>query len=217
MPRTGPSFSLFLISALALSLLPNIGSADVPVIDTVKADPVALFARDATKVVFTAHVVTGSQNAPEKVRLLRLQGSGNEDEVSLMRDDGAHGDLVKNDGIYTCMITLKEPNAGLLSFTVEAIYPNSSSIRSHPIFMNVIGGTTSKGRRRMMRTQEHAQELYTRLLKEKGLEQARKETSTWLIAQSGVAAVFPAANQGLFVQYNSGVRMIIEAPPPAAK
>ena len=140
MPRPGKTFRRLWVLILSLPLVPCTLFAEKPSIDSTKMDPSTIFARKSMKVVFSAHVADRPSHVPSKVRLLRLQAAGNEREVSVMRDDGTQGDLVKNDGTYACTFTMKEPIAGLLSFTVEAAYSDSPEpVRSRPFFVNVMG------------------------------------------------------------------------------
>jgi hypothetical protein len=105
-----------------------------------KSDLEAVNVHEQTVVTFTAQITPTTTPLPVKVRLSRLQWSGTDKEVALMHDDGSHGDEVKNDGIYSTQLKLKEPIIGLLSFTAEAVYPNHMKLRSRPLFLNVVGG-----------------------------------------------------------------------------
>ncbi len=183
-------------------LLSSAGAADRS-IDTVAAEPPAIFARDATKVLFSARLTSGGP-APSRVKLLRLQAAGNERAVCSM---------VETHGLYTCTIKLKEPSAGLLGFTVEADYPDVvAPVRSKPFFYNVIGGSSSKERNAMLKTQQRARVLYDSIQKDKGFAEAQRQTVAWLLKQPGVVSVRSEVNHDLAVQYNSGIRMILEAP-----
>ena len=122
-------------------LIPCKLCAVTPSIETLQAKPYEIIVHESTQVTISARIAGDPRRVPSKVRLLRLQWAGNEREVSRMWDDGTHGDRVKNDGLYTCKLKLKEPVTGVVSFRVEAFYPDRPEpVRSQPIFITVVGG-----------------------------------------------------------------------------
>jgi hypothetical protein len=143
--KRNPMERRLLIKFRTLSLLGCLALATplwaaTPAVDNVHIDPPELIVHEKTQITVSARVSADASGAPTKVRLMRLQWAGNEREVVRLRDDGKHGDTVKNDGIYTCQFNVKEPILGLLSFTVEALYSNHTRVRSKPIFIQVSGG-----------------------------------------------------------------------------
>ena len=126
-------FSAFLLIPCALH-------AQGVAIDSFTVVPNEIYALKSTPVVISAHVSHPSTLVLKKVNLRRLQADGNFTKVAEMRDDGSHGDLVKNDGTYTIALKLKEPIAGMLAYQIELVFSNNvSPMYSKPLFIKVIG------------------------------------------------------------------------------
>ena len=131
----------FLAGTLGL-LLTGTAWAGVPPIDSIHVDPPEVQAHTLVKMTFTAHIAADAQHIPVSVKLLRLQWSGNETPVSKMYDDGTHGDVTRKDGTYTCVLKLKEPVIGLLSFRIQVKYKGMRTpVTSQAIFVNVNGSS----------------------------------------------------------------------------
>ena len=89
---------------------------------------------------------------------MRLEGTGIESEVATMQDDGAAPDQTKGDGIYSSVVTIKEPLPGTLSFTVQANYIDvPRPVRSRPAFLTIAHGVSSKEKNAMLKIQQQAQ------------------------------------------------------------
>jgi hypothetical protein len=128
------------ISLLSLAFMPCALFAAGISIDSFTVVPSEIYAHKSVTVVFTAHIANLNTPLPAKVKLRRLQADGNMADVSVMRDDGTHGDFAKNDGNYTSTLKLKEPVSGLLCFTVKADFPNNMApLLSKPLFVKVMG------------------------------------------------------------------------------
>lgn len=56
------------------------------------------------------------------VNLLRVRPDGGKAVVSRMYDDGSHGDIHANDGTFTVLLEVAEPNPAVLTFQVSAGY-----------------------------------------------------------------------------------------------
>jgi len=56
------------------------------------------------------------------VNLLRVRPDGGKTVVSRMYDDGSHGDIHANDGTFTVLLEVAEPNPAVLTFQVSAGY-----------------------------------------------------------------------------------------------
>jgi hypothetical protein len=204
-----------LLLTTLLSLLPFHLWAFTPSVGDAQVDPNGIFTQTPTQVTFTSRVAVDPKHIPAPVQLLRLQATGGFQVVSAMWDDGSNGDRVKGDGIYTCTLAMKEPQAGLLSFYVEASYPGMAEpVRSHPMFISVIGGVTKKDKKALLKTQKQADELLQKIAKEKGLEEAKKETMAWLSKQPTVSGVTSTPGEDIFVQYKAGVAMTLHPVPP---
>jgi hypothetical protein len=101
----------------------------------------------------------------------------------------------------------------MVSFTAEADYPDRSiPLRSRPAFVAVVGGISKSDRKMMVKLQTDGQNLYESLAREKGLEQARKETAVWLTKQPGVASVRSMLNYDISVQFTSGATLWVKPP-----
>src|SRR3989344_5345156 len=168
------------------------------------ASPDMVFVKESIPVVFTARITGPSGLSPDHVKLMRLEGSGSESESCVMKADSA---------LYTCSLRIKERNSGILSFTAEASYADRAvPLRSRPVFITVVGGTTAKERKSVLKLQRRANAPYESLAQQKRREQARKETVAWLVKQPGVVSVRTAPSQNLSVQLSSGITLWVKAP-----
>ncbi len=178
-----------------------------------KIYPDMIFMEERTPVVFTAQLQNSAQRTPTQVRLMRLEGSGHQSQACLMKDTAPSSQTPAGNRIYTCKLSLKETTPGMLSYQVEAEYSDEVvPLRSKPAFLTVVGGVSAKERKEMLRIQAQGQSLYIRLAKQKGLEQARKETSVWVIKQPGVLGLRSLPNRDISVQFNSGSSLWLRAP-----
>src|SRR5262249_5655499 len=120
------------------------------------------------------------------------------------------------DGIYTCLLDLKEPVAGLLGFYVVADYSDPMGrVQSHPLFVNVIGGASRKEKKEMLKSQQEAHKLLVQWSKEKGTERAKRDVMVWLTEQPTVTGVSSAPGQDIVIQYRTGITVKVPVEPTA--
>lgn len=100
------------------------------------ADPEGIQQNTSNSIVFTA-IVAHYSVAPTEISLHRINGDENI-VVGKMRDDGLGADLQGNDGVYTAMILLTEPNEGTIPFSASGFFPGVSGERfSAPFVLRV--------------------------------------------------------------------------------
>jgi hypothetical protein len=202
----------FLI-ALLLPLLAA-ASASAASVELFPPRPNVLLIREPTATLFTARVQSEPGRHPAQVRLLRLQANGNLTEASAMWDNGTHADNTANDQIYTCKLEMKEPEEGIISYTAEALYPDTLlPVRSRATFIKIFGGLSAKEKKAMVKTVNRAGQMYARLEKERGLIPAQRETLAWLLKQEGVVSATLISKRDMYIQFLSGAGMILNGPP----
>lgn len=177
-----------------------------------KVYPDMIFIEERSAVVFAAHLQNSATRNPTQVRLMRLEGSGNAREACVMKETSAKPATPEN-RIFACTLSLKEKTPGLLSYHVEAEYIDEAvPLRSKPAFVTIVGGVTPKERKEMLKIQSQGQSLYVKLAQQKGLIQARKETTAWVMKQQGVLGLRTLPNHDISVQFTSGSTVWLRAP-----
>ena len=111
---------LFLISAACLATM-----VASPTIGTVTVNPQSIVAATATNVLVTAPISDSSLIAGS-VRLIQRDANGGLTAIlGTMTDDGLHGDVTANDGIYSLSVSLNIPAPGTITFVVSAAFRGS--------------------------------------------------------------------------------------------
>jgi len=129
---------------------------------------------------------------PREIRLLRLTGEGRETPAAVLQDKGSKATSSKAHGIYSALVTLKEPPPACLSFTIEADY-RDDSVRfvSHPILVEIIGGVSAKRSLDAKKSQQQVNNFSRKLIKTEPFAEAQKQTMAWLLKQPSVVSAKP--------------------------
>src|SRR3954464_14812831 len=88
---------IFLCELVSLLIWSSVAWAAEPVVLTLKADREEVYVHEPLTVTFTARLTPLTTPVPSRIHLSRLQWSGVNKEIAVLRDDGSHGDLAKND------------------------------------------------------------------------------------------------------------------------
>lgn len=86
------------------------------------ANPGLVVVNTPTQVKFTASLAGNSSVLPTGVNLLRLSPSGTQTVVATMRDDGAGGDTVAGDRVFTTLLNLNESQVGTFSYQASVAF-----------------------------------------------------------------------------------------------
>jgi hypothetical protein len=123
--RPGTVALLLLLGCAATLLLsgPGVGVARAAQnVYGLRCNPETLFTGVSTKVRVTVQISYDPNLVSSSVNLLRVKPDGSSVVVSKLYDDATHGDAIKDDGSYSTVIDLNEPNPGSVKFQVSAGY-----------------------------------------------------------------------------------------------
>jgi hypothetical protein len=90
-------------------------------IDWVKVEPGNIFINQSTTVTVTANISPDPDLIPASVYLFRNENSIMSN-LGRLYDDGSHGDVTPNDGIFTSQVVVNEPFPKEVFFAVSAAY-----------------------------------------------------------------------------------------------
>jgi hypothetical protein len=115
-------FQLFVPILLFLVLLVGWPPAEAaPTVGGVNADPVTVQINSPTSVKVTT-VITDPSLIAGGALLQRINADGSVTNLGVMRDDGAGGDAVAGDGVYTLVLTVNESQTGKIRVRVSAAF-----------------------------------------------------------------------------------------------
>jgi hypothetical protein len=75
-----------------------------------------------TQVRVSICIVNDPKLLTSSVNLIRINPNGSKTVLARMYDDGAHGDVMANDEMYTALVELNEHDPAVLQFQVSAAY-----------------------------------------------------------------------------------------------
>lgn len=96
-------------------------AAPAPTLGGLNADPATIQINTRTPVRVTT-VITDPSIIGGSVTLQRINSDGSITNLGIMRDDGAGGDAVAGDGVFTMMLTITESQTGTIRVRVSAAF-----------------------------------------------------------------------------------------------
>ena len=195
-------------------------SASIPLsaataVSACAAYPDAIILNTPTVVTVKAQLGTGPDLLSNSVNVIRLNAQGVAiGIVGTLFDDGAHGDSIAGDGIFSGQFTFNEAQISFVNLAVTAAIRGSLlRIRSSTFTISVVQPQTDITE--IAQTQTQAVALYDTLLAQSSAAAARNAVISSLLQQPSVALAQLSSDQHtITIQYKDGLRGAIMTAAP---